>query len=333
MLKVQVWEHPLLDMAHEAMEGSDSAAGSQAHAPWDTWHAAQPHAAAPGQSALNEAYLHCETITRESSKTFFMASSLLPSSKRRAARALYAFCRISDDLVDLPQSVDPTGTLDAWRQQVNFGVSTTELPNAARAVSLAWADARRAYRVPYGYVNQLIDGLALDLQTTRYETFSDLARYCYGVACTVGLMSMHITGYSGREAIRYAIRLGVALQLTNILRDIGEDWQAGRLYLPREDLAAFGLNETYLEEGRIDDRWRAFMRFQIARARRLYEESLAGVALLHRDGRFAIGAAGELYRGILSSIEANDYDVFTRRAALSKWGKLRRLPGIWLRTL
>ena len=321
MLQVQYWEHPLLDMAHAAMESD----GHTIPLNYDRAHAAV-------RPALDEADLRCETITRENSKTFFMASGLLPPEKRRATRALYAFCRLSDDLVDRPHEEDSASALEAWRRMVIRGENPRiGLPGAARPISLAWGEARRAFRIPRGYVEQLIDGLALDLQPTRYETFSDLARYCYGVACTVGLMSMHITGYSGREAIPYAIRLGVALQLTNILRDIGDDWQAGRFYLPREELTAFGLDESDLDEGRIDNRWRAFMRFQITRARRLYQESLPGVALLHRDGRFAIGAAGELYRGILDQIEANDYDVFTQRAALSKWGKLRRLPGIWLR--
>jgi phytoene synthase len=201
-----------------------------------------------------------------------------------------------------------------------------------QAVSLAWGDTSRTFGVPGRYVEQLIDGLASDLQRVRYASFSDLTRYCYGVACTVGLMSMHIVGYASRQAIPYAIRLGVALQLTNILRDVGEDWRSGRLYLPQDELDAFGVSSEQLAQGRVDSRWRSFMRFQIARARQLYAEALPGVVLLHRDGRFAITAAGELYRVILSQIEANDYNVFSRRARVSAWDKLRRLPGMWLRS-
>ena len=143
---------------------------------------------------------------------------------------------------------------------------------------------------------------------------------------------MYIIGFSGVEAIPFALKLGVALQLTNILRDVGEDWRAGRLYLPQEDLGRFGLSEGDIEAGTVDDRWRAFMRFQIARTRQLYEEAWPGIALLHADGRFAIGAAAELYRAILSDIEANDYDVFSRRAHITAWGKLKRLPAIWWRS-
>ena len=163
----------------------------------------------------------------------------------------------------------------------------------------------------------------------RYPTFDALAHYCYGVASTVGLMAMHIIGFESTEAIPYAVRLGVALQLTNILRDIDEDWRAGRVYLPQDELAAFGLTEGDIAAGRVDDRWRAFMRFQIQRTRSLYDEAMPGIALLDKDGRFAITAAAELYRGILDDIELNDYNVFGRRAHMTTWAKLSRLPAIW----
>lgn len=142
---------------------------------------------------------------------------------------------------------------------------------------------------------------------------------------------MHIIGFSGAEAVPYAVKLGVALQITNILRDVGEDWRAGRVYLPLDELAAYGLTESDLAAGRVDGRWRAFMRFQIDRNRRLYAEAWPGIALLGKDGRLAVAAAGELYRAILDDIEAHDYDVFNRRAHVSAWGKLCRLPGIWWR--
>jgi phytoene synthase len=271
-------------------------------------------------------------VTQEHSKTFYTASTLLPPAKRQAVRALYAFCRISDDLVDREQG-DRLAALEAWRKRSLFGDPVAGTPSASQAlVALAWTDARARFGIPARYAHQLIDGVARDVHTTRYETFDDLAEYAYGVASTVGLMSMHITGFDGPEAIPYAVKLGVALQLTNILRDVGEDWQVGRLYLPQEELASHGLSEADVAAGRVDDRWRAFMRFQIARNRRLYTEALPGVAMLHADGRFAIAAAAELYRAILLNIEAHDYDVFHRRAHVTKRGKLRRLPGIWWRT-
>jgi 15-cis-phytoene synthase len=146
------------------------------------------------------------------------------------------------------------------------------------------------------------------------------------------LMAMHIIGFRNEEAIPYAIKLGVALQITNILRDVGEDWRNGRLYLPSEELAQFDLDESDVAAGVIDDRWRNFMRFQIERTHQLYDEAFPGIAMLNADGRFAIAAAADLYRAILGDIERHDYDVFSRRAHISATGKLARLPGIYQRS-
>jgi phytoene synthase len=230
-------------------------------------------------------------------------------------------------------SVDERRTrLESWRHRaLGSRVTETRVADEHDLVALAWADTRARYDIPVRYAHQLIDGVARDLDKTRYETFDELAEYAYGVASTVGLMSMHITGFDGPEAIPYAVKLGVALQLTNILRDVGEDWAQGRLYLPLDELGACRLSEQDIATGKVDDRWRSLMRFQIERNRRLYAEALPGVHMLHADGRFAIAAAGELYQGILEDIEANDYQVFGRRAHLTGWGKLRRLPGIWAR--
>lgn len=278
------------------------------------------------RETLNRAYARCSAVTRLHSATFHMASALLPPDKRRAVRALYAFCRVSDDLVDLADD-DPLPRLEAWR-----AAALSPHPDTGDPVSLAWADARVRYRIPTRYAHQLIDGVTKDTQVRRYATFGDLAEYAYGVASTVGLMSMHIIGYRGPEAVPYAVKLGVALQLTNILRDVGEDWRNGRLYLPRDELAAFGLSEDDIAAGKANDRWVALMRFQIERNRRLYREAMPGIEMLHPDGRFAIAAAAELYRAILDDIEAHGMDVFGRRAHVTRQNKLRRLPGIWWRT-
>jgi len=273
----------------------------------------------------DKAYEHCREITREHSQTFYIASNLMPSQQRKAIRALYAFCRVSDDLVDRNLS-GQRQLLNKWRSK-----SLENHPNGDDLVALAWADTRLRFDIPRQYAEQLLDGVERDLVQTRYATFDELADYCYAVASTVGLMTMHIVGYAGNEAIPYAVKLGVALQLTNILRDVGEDWRNGRLYLPQDELEQFGLTEEDIEKGQVDDRWRDFMRFQIERARHLYEEALPGVSLLGKSGRFAVRAAAELYRAILDDIEVNDYDVFTRRAHISNRQKLALLPGIWQR--
>lgn len=303
------WERRLIDLAQEALETQIAAA---LHGIFD-------------DDDLSAAYRVCEQLTKGHSRTFMMASGLLPRAKRRGARALYAFCRVCDNLVDAPQeNSDPREALERWRYQVLHVQSAGDDP-----VAVAWADTRARYQIPWRYAEQLIAGVAQDLNKTRYGSFEELAEYCYGVASTVGLMAMHIIGFQDSRTIPYAVKLGVALQLTNVLRDVGEDWRNGRLYLPQEDLAAFGLDEQDVEAAVVDDRWRALMRFQLARTRQLYDEALPGVALLDSDGRFAITAAAQLYRSILDDIEANDFDVFLRRAHVTTWGKIAQLPGIW----
>jgi phytoene synthase len=273
-----------------------------------------------GDASLRSAYKHAEKITAEHSRSFHFASALLPEEKRSAVRALYAFCRTVDDIVDASMDAECETQLEYWRRMVE---NASFLDNDLTAA--AWADTLARYHIPRHYALQLIDGVARDLLQTRYQTFDELATYCYGVASTVGLMSMYIVGFKTNEAIPYAIKLGVALQMTNILRDVGEDYQNGRLYLPRQEMAFYGIREEDIAQGRLTDNWRQFMKFQIDRTRQLYKESWLGVKMLEREGQLAIGAASVFYSGILDEIEKNDYNVFTRRASLSTWGKVSRL--------
>ncbi len=304
------WESPLLSLALEA------------------WHAMSPAESLEQEDKahLEQAYNHCESLTSFNSRSFYLASGLMKPDARRAVRALYAFCRTTDDIVDDVPG-DNSGLLLAWRERA-LGWN----PPKHDLVATAWADSRSRYNIPQQYAEQLFEGVARDIIQNRYETFEDLTTYCYGVASTVGLMSMHIIGYESEEAVRYAIKLGVALQLTNILRDVAEDWDKGRVYLPQDELRTFGLSEADIAAGVVDDRWRAFMKYQIDRARRIYEEAWPGIQMLDSQGRLAIAAAATFYRAILDDIEAHDYDVFSRRAHVSKWGKLRRLPTIWWQT-
>ncbi len=217
------WEGTLLSLARKALEHERS----------------DDHPVQANALHLQAAYRYCQMVTKANSKTFYMASSLLPPTKRQSVRALYAFCRLTDDIVDRGQP-DSGLRLEQWEKQTLQPSShhqnhTTE-PESL--VALAWRDTRKRHNIPALYAEQLMRGVASDLRKNRYETFNELAAYCYGVACTVGLMSMHIVGHDGPQAMPYAIRLGVALQLTNILRDVGEDWRMGRLYLPKEELEA-----------------------------------------------------------------------------------------------
>jgi phytoene synthase len=304
------WETLLLTLASEAQRSP----AFVSHVSHDT---------TPSIELLNAAYAYCEDVTAEHSRSFHFASRWLPPDKRQAVRALYALCRITDDIVDRPDS-EVQARLHSWRQQI------LKPPGVINdLVTIAWTDTRLRYRIPVRYAEQLIDGVARDVYQNRYDTFGDLATYCYGVASTVGLMAMHIIGFEGSEAIPYAIKLGIALQLTNILRDVAEDWNTGRVYLPQEELAAFGLTEADLAAGYVSDNWRAFMRFQIARNLQLYDEAWPGLSLLSADGRLAIAAAADIYRAILDDIETHDYDVFSRRAHVNAKGKLWRLLNLW----
>lgn len=277
-------------------------------------------------ASLHMAYAHAEKITRKNSKSFYLASQLLPEEKRLSIRALYAFCRTVDDIVDENTVDDREEHLDYWRQ-ISKGVSTPK----GDLVAVAWANTLARYHIPHQYAQQLIDGVHRDMIQTRYQTFEDLTRYCYGVASTVGLMSMYIVGYESNDAVPYAIKLGVALQMTNILRDVGEDFRNGRVYLPREELVRYGIREKDLSSGLVTEAWRSFMKFQIERTHQLYEEAWPGIKMLAREGQLAIGAAAILYQGILDAIEANDYDVFTLRAHIGLIEKMKRLHHLRLK--
>lgn len=309
-LLIYDWENPLLTLA-------------QQNTPQ---HRIGPVICIAGDTLVDWAYAYCERITAVNSRSFHLASRLLPPPQRRAVRALYAFCRTTDDIVDNTEG-DSSTALKAWRHRAFHSSDHSHDP-----IPTAWRDACTTYRIPHIYAEQLVDGVARDMVQNRYETFAELAEYAYGVASTVGLMSMHIIGFRSQEAIPYAVRLGVALQLTNILRDVAEDWRRGRLYLPQEELAAFGLTEADIAAGVVTEKWRSFMRFQIDRNRRLYREAWPGITMLNPEGRLAIAAAAEFYAAILQDIEQHDYDVFSRRAHVGKWGKVRRLPSLWWRT-
>lgn len=304
------WENQLLDLAGKVPHPST-------HPFFSYW---------AGDASLKIAYKHSEKITAKHSKSFSFASGLLPEEKRSAVRALYAFCRTVDDIVDESTDDEREALLDYWRDVIEYGSFLDD-----DLVAAAWTDTLARYHIPRHYALQLIDGVGRDLTQSRYQTFEELATYCYGVASTVGLMSMYIVGFKSNEAVPYAIKLGVALQMTNILRDVGEDFRNGRLYLPREELAFYGIREQDIAEGRMTENWRQFMKFQIERTHQLYEESWVGVKMLEAEGQLAIGAASIFYRGILDEIEKNDYDIFTKRASLSAMGKMSKVPALWIK--
>jgi phytoene synthase len=273
----------------------------------------------------NAAFTEAERLTRENSKTFHLATALLPQEAKNAIHSLYAFCRSTDDLVDKAGAT--VTEVEAWRAQV--ALPSAIQPNLALS---GWALTRERYAINRYYETELIDGVALDISKHRYANWMELERYCYLVASTVGLLSMPIIGVAAgssfEEAAPYAIKLGVALQLTNILRDVGEDAVRGRVYLPQTDLARFGLTADDILNGVYDARFVELMKFEIRRARDWYSRALPGIALLSPAARPAVGAAALLYRAILTEIEALNYNVYQHRAHTSGLQKLLMLPGI-----
>jgi phytoene synthase len=287
-----------------------------------------------------EAYELCRQITEKYSKTFYLGTLLMPPEKRQAIWAIYVWCRRTDELVDGPQASFTTPeTLERWEKQLESVFAGHPFDDA----DVALVDTLERFPMDIQPFRDMIAGQQMDLYRSRYETFEELKLYCYRVAGTVGLMSSAVLGIDNsyrtapwereRDYIpqEEAIALGIANQLTNILRDVGEDMQRGRIYLPLEDLERFNYTEEELFKGVIDERWRALMGFQIKRARKYYEDAERGIRGLNLDSRWPVWAALMLYQGILDVIEANSYDVFTRRAFVPTPQKMLYLPIAWLR--
>lgn len=284
----------------------------------------------PGLSAQDEArgWAECWDTLREHGKTFHLMARLLGPERGSAIAALYGFARVADDLVD----ERPAGmTREDVRRELHAMLDELRLSVAGESRRPRFAvlgETVRRYDLPLEPFSDMVAGLEMDLDGVRYPTFSDLERYCYRVAGTVGLMITPVAGYrAGSRALEHAKVLGTAMQLTNILRDVGEDWERGIVYLPEDELALFGLSRRDLPAQRQRPAFRELMEYQIERARRLYDEGLGLIPLLtRRRGRAAFQFAVDAYSAILDKIRDNAYDVFSRRASLSLPGKLGMIP-------
>jgi len=268
---------------------------------------------------LDASYRVCREIARVHSKTFFLSSLFLRGPQRRAIWAVYAFCRVADDIVDrIAPASERLDAIDAWQRELVAAYDG----RASAPVFVALADAVQRFGIPMRPALDLLRGARMDVTIQRYATFEDLCEYCYRVASTVGLLVMPVLGTLTPDAERYGVALGRAMQMTNILRDVGEDARMGRIYLPAEDLLRFGCAESAILRGIVDEPFVALMRFQIARVRELYAQAEPGIALLAPESRYTVRLALSLYREILDRIEANRYDVFTRRAYVPLRAKL-----------
>ncbi|MBD2435640.1 15-cis-phytoene synthase CrtB [Nostoc sp. FACHB-110] len=292
--------------------------------------------------SVDESYKLCRQLTAKYAKTFYLGTLLMSPAKRQAVWAIYAWCRRTDELVDGPASAITTPeTLDLWEQQLESIFAGHPQEN----YDVALVDSLQKFPLDIQPFRDMIAGQRMDLYRSRYETFEELYLYCYRVAGTVGLMSTAIMGVNTEaktapwdkqkppyNPTEEAIALGIANQLTNILRDVGEDTRRGRIYIPLEDLARFNYTEQEFFQSVVDDRWRALMQFQIDRARQFYTKAEQGITHLAPDARWPVWAASMLYGQILDAIERNDYDVFSQRAYVPQLKKLSTLPLAWMRS-
>lgn len=292
-------------------------------------------------ASIEDAYELCRQITAKYAKTFYLGTLLMSQTKRKAIWAIYAWCRRTDELVDgSVAAITTPETLERWEQQLESIFAGSPVDDS----DVALVDTLQRFPMDIQPFRDMIAGQRMDLYRSRYETFEELLLYCYRVAGTVGLMSTSVMGVDtsqytapwnqDREIYipkEEAIALGIANQLTNILRDVGEDANRGRIYIPLEELALFNYTEQDLLQGVCDRRWCELMRFQIQRARKFYTQAEMGISALSTDARWPIWAALMLYRQILDAIERNRYDVFRKRAYVSTPGKLLCLPLAWMK--
>lgn len=285
---------------------------------------------------LDKAYDRCGEVCAEYAKTFYLGTLLMTPERRRAVWAIYVWCRRTDELVDGPNASQITPiALDRWETRLNdlFEGRPFDMYDAALS------DTISKFPIDIQPFRDMIDGMRLDLRKSRYKNYDELYLYCYYVAGTVGLMSVPVMGISpdskasAESVYNSSLALGIANQLTNILRDVGEDARRGRIYLPLDELALAGISEKDIFQGKVTDKWRTFMKGQIMRARLFFDEAEKGIAELNSASRWPVLASLLLYRQILDAIEANDYDNFSKRAYVGKAKKLFSLPVAYARSL
>ncbi|MEI7695471.1 MAG: phytoene/squalene synthase family protein [Chlorobium sp.] len=288
---------------------------------------------------LDDAYKYCRNISKEHAKTFYLATLFLPKKQQQPIFAIYALLRTVDDVVDMAEEKLAHGLitreeisrmLESWKSKLKacYAGNVENDP-----IMMAWHETLKSYSISIDLPLDLMDGVAMDIEFKPFETFEDLYVYCYKVAAVVGLMTSEIFGYSDKQALQHAIELGIAMQLTNILRDVGEDVNRGRIYLPLEDLQRFNYSSEELMQKSMNENFIELMKFQIERARNYYRLSDKGIPMLERRSRFGVAISSINYGNILTAIEKNSYDVFSKRAYRSFFQKISTIPYVWYKTL
>ena len=272
-------------------------------------------------SALDESIAWCKALTKRTAGNFYFSFLTLPAQQQQDMCVLYAFMRVTDDLgddLDQPQDAREAA-LTAWKSELEDAL-TGNAPE--HPVFPALQELVSRHRIPAEYLQAVIEGVQSDIDPQGFETFSELSDYCYQVAGAVGLCCIHIWGFEGQEALPLAVDCGTAFQLTNILRDLGEDAAMGRVYLPREDLDRFDYHESEIRARCRDERFHDLMTFEVARAREHYAKARELFAHLKPAGKPILAAMLRIYGGLLDEIVKRDFDVYSRRVKLPRWRKL-----------
>ncbi|MFH0738838.1 MAG: phytoene/squalene synthase family protein [Candidatus Omnitrophota bacterium] len=272
------------------------------------------------RGVINSGFTQARRITREYAKTFYFSSKFLPRAQRDAVYAIYVVCRDSDEAVDDMKLSPKQEYLSRVKENIEAAYNGSSIKESTL---LAFRETVNKFKIPREYFLELIEGMRMDLEKNRYRNFQELYHYCYKVAGVIGLIMLKVFGSKENEAEKYAIDLGIAMQLTNILRDIKEDWERGRVYLPQEEMENYGVNECNIAQAKVDDNFKRLMEFQIQRARGYYTSSLEGFKFIpSRRMRFVTLSILRMYSAILDKIERGGFDVFLQRAHISGPRKL-----------
>ena len=281
-------------------------------------------------SELELAYSHCQRVTKENARNFYYTFRPMPAVKRRAMYAVYAYCRLCDDIADgeLPLEDKRLGF-----EEVRRNLRASEVEGEDGPMYRALHDTARRFEIPYRYFEEILEGVEMDMVKSRFASFDELREYCYKVASVVGLVCIRIFGFEDPKAEGYAVDMGLAMQLTNILRDVKEDAERGRIYIPLDEMSRFDYTEGELERGAVTDSFRSLMAFQVGRARRYFESSRALFPLISADARTCPKLMHATYSGILERIEQAEFDVFERRIGVGAGTKLLLLARLWAGSL
>ena len=274
--------------------------------------------------ALRKSYAECKRLNAQHGKTYYLATLLLPPAKRPYVHALYGFARYADEIVDDLSSTlsdeEKAKALKNWGDQV---LADIKIGKSHDHIGAALVDTVNRFVIPLSYFEAFLKSMTMDLTITEYHTYEDLLEYVYGSAAVIGLQMVPILGALNPDAYAAAEKLGIAFQLANFIRDVGEDLERGRVYLPITELQASGVTRQMLEDRVLTPQINAALKFQIARVRQLQKEATPGIAMLSPESRACIEAASELYCGIVDEVEKINYEVFTKRAKTSTWRRVK----------